>query len=172
MKKSLDNRKNEQYIIRALTKKWTDNGMGERHLCYQIKMLSNLIFREMQKEDREEEEEITPAQGWVIGYLYENRGRNVLQRELGEQFHLRRSTVTEMLKLMEKRGYLLRVPSDEDARMKCLRLTEKAVKQHERVVARIRALEERVAKGFTEEELDTLFGQFERIKQNLSAENG
>ena len=76
------------------------------------------------------------------------------------------------LQLMEKRGYLLRVPSDEDARMKCLRLTEKAVKQHERVVARIRALEERVAKGFTEEELDTLFGQFERIKQNLSAENG
>ncbi len=65
----------------------------------------------------------TKTQTWVINYLYENRGRDVFQRDIQEQFAVRRSTVTGILQLMEKNGWITRQSVGEDARLKKIVLT-------------------------------------------------
>ena len=62
-------------------------------------------------------------QGWIIGYLYQNRDKEVFQRDIQEQFSIRRSTVTGILQLMEKNGLITRSSVERDARLKKLELT-------------------------------------------------
>ena len=42
--------------------------------------------------------------GYLIRYLYENRERDVFQRDLEKKFSISRSAVTATLQLMEKNG--------------------------------------------------------------------
>ena len=86
---------------------------------FQVRTLSNLIKRLVdQTAFQGRERPATGMHGWVIGYLYENRNRDVFQRDLQEQFSIRRSTVTGILQLMEKNGLITRQSVDEDARLK------------------------------------------------------
>ena len=73
-------------------------------------------------------DDVTIMNGWIIGYLYKNQDRDVYQKDLETEFQITRSTVTSILKLMEKKGYIERVSVEKDARLKKLVLTEKAKK--------------------------------------------
>lgn len=50
--------------------------------------------------------------GWVIVYLAHNSDRDVFQRDLEERFNVRRSTVSNILSLMEKKGLIKRESVD------------------------------------------------------------
>ena len=95
---------------------------------FQVRTLSNLIKRLVdQTSFSGRERPATGMHGWVIGYLYENRNRGCLSADLQEQFSIRRSTVTGILQLMEKNGLITRQSVDEDARLKKLYWTPKAI---------------------------------------------
>ena len=71
---------------------------------YRIKTLSNMMKRNMECQFGPRNDRATLMQGWIIGYLYRNRDKEVFQRDIQEQFSIRRSTVTGILQLMEKNG--------------------------------------------------------------------
>ena len=54
-----------------------------------------------------------------------NEGKSVCQKDIEKQVNLRPSAMSTMLTNLEKRGFLIRTVSDDDARTKCVRLTEK-----------------------------------------------
>lgn len=114
-------------------------------------------------------EKPTKTQTWVMNYLYENRGRDVYQRDIQEQFAVRRSTVTGILQLMEKNGWITRQPVGEDARLKKIQLTPQAIELHERVGACIRRTEEQLSFGLSPEEKQEFLRLCEKICRN--AEN-
>ena len=61
---------------------------------FQIRTLSHLVKRVVdQNAFPGESAHPTGVQGWIIGYLYENQGKEVFQRDIQEQFSIRRSTV-------------------------------------------------------------------------------
>lgn len=97
-------------------------------------------------------EKPTKTQTWVINYLYENRGQDIFQRDIQEQFAVRRSTVTGILQLMEKNGWITREAVGEDARLKKILLTPQAIELHERVEESIRKTEEQLSQGLSPEE--------------------
>ena len=67
-------------------------------LGFQIRTLSHLVKRVIdQTAFSGEEVHPTGVQGWIIGYLYENRDKEVFQRDIQQQFSIRRSTVTGIL---------------------------------------------------------------------------
>ena len=75
----------------------------QEDLGFQIRTLSHLVKRTVdQTAFAGEEDHPTGVQGWIIGYLYENRGKEIFQRDIQAQFSIRRSTVTGILQLMEK----------------------------------------------------------------------
>lgn len=49
-------------------------------------------------------DEVTMMHGWIIRYLYENREQDIFQKDIEQRFAVGRSTVTNLIQLMEKKG--------------------------------------------------------------------
>lgn len=110
----------------------------------------------------------TGTHGWVIGYLYDNRYRDVYQRDIEKQFSVRRPTMTAILQLMEKNGLLERVRDENDARLKKIKLTPLALEIHERHERDIEDFETYIRQGVTDEELAAFFSVMEKIGKNVA----
>lgn len=135
---------------------------------FQVRMLSNLIKRQVdQTVFQGREKPATGMQGWVIGYLYGNRDKDVFQRDLQEQFSIRRSTVTGILQLMEKNGLITRTSVKQDARLKKITLTPKAIEMHEQIIKGIQSVENKISAGLTPEERKTFIELCEKIRANI-----
>ena len=94
--------------------------------------------------------------GWVMRYLYENRDRVICQKDIEHTFDIRRSTVTNIIQLMEKKGYVERSRSEEDRRVVLVSLSEKGEKAyfHHRMFHEKMVME--VLDGMDKEETEVL----------------
>lgn len=105
--------------------------------------------------------------GWLIGFIYENRDKDIFQRDLQQQFSVRRSTMTGILQAMEKDGMIIRRPVERDARLKKIELTEKAVERQEKFQKNIAEIEARLSSGLTSEEKQTFIALCEKIRRAI-----
>ena len=124
----------------------------EREIGFVIRRLNNAIKRDVEKsKDELQVEEIKGINGWVISYFYENRDKDIFQRDFEEKFSIRGSTASRMLKTMEQKGFIERQSVANDARLKKIVLTEKAIKQHNIIMNDIIKREKRLKNGIDEE---------------------
>ena len=83
-----------------------------------IKVLSNYLNRRLlQIPAFRNQEEITPVQGMLLGFIIEEEG-DVFQKDIEEMFSLRRSTVSGVLSAMEGSGLIVRERVEYDARLR------------------------------------------------------
>ena len=138
-------------------------------LGYEIKTLDNLFYRNMISYEiaHNHVDEVTVMHGWILGFLYDNEQRNIFQKDIETEFSIARSTVTCIVKLMEKKGYIRRESVEEDARLKKLVLTENGRKIHEMHINNIDVLEERCKRNISKEELENFWRVAEKLKRNL-----
>lgn len=136
---------------------------------FQIRCTANLVSRfiENSHKDNENEERITKMQGWVIDYIYDHRTEDVFQRDIEKEFEIRRSTATELLKLMEKNELLIRQPVPNDLRLKKLILTQKALNQHRKMDKMIKEVEVVMLNGISPEEKQIFFEVMGKIRNNI-----
>ena len=59
--------------------------------------------------------------------LTEYKWLSYIQKDIESEFAISRSTVTNILKLMEKKGYITRASVASDARLKKIALTDKGI---------------------------------------------
>ena len=135
----------------------------------QLRRVNNLIFRKIGQIARTNGvEAVTPMHGWIMEYLYRNSDTPVFQRDIEREFSITRSTVTNILQLMERKGYIARQSVAQDkcpgtlpylqephvghARLKQLVLTEKGRQFHENTMLALHQTDEYVAGLLTEEE--------------------
>ena len=72
-----------------------------------------------------EQYNITAPQSYTLLYLAKlSEGREVMQRDLEQELHLKASTVNGIVDRLEEKGYVLRRQSEEDGRRRILSLTE------------------------------------------------
>jgi len=140
-----------------------------RTIGYELKSLANLIGRYLRERlDKRELNGITGIQGMLIGYLYDNANeREIFQRDIEREFHIRRSTVTGILQLMEGNGLIVRESVAHDARLKQLRLTAKAVMIHEIIMEEINRVEDKLKTGLSDDEIELFFRVIEKMKRNI-----
>ena len=139
-----------------------------KSVCFEFKVISNLIRREMDNSaNKQYLDSLTGTNGWVIGYLIRNDGKDIFQRDLEAEFSIRRSTASSILKRMEKNGLIRREPVDYDARLKKLVLTEKSFEVHSLIMDDINMVEKKLVNGLTEAELNTFFETADKLKRNL-----
>ncbi|HZG83364.1 MarR family winged helix-turn-helix transcriptional regulator [Paenibacillus sp.] len=135
---------------------------------FEIKVLSNLIKRNLDEASSEEgQDSLTGMQGWVIGYVLANANREVFQKDIEKDFNIRRATVTGVLQLMERNGLIIRESVAYDARLKKITLTPKALELHERNVQRFLDFEAKLTRGLSEEEIELFYAIAEKLKKNL-----
>ena len=140
----------------------------KRSIGVEIKSISNLIKREIANNMQQYEKSgLTGMHAMTISFLFKNRDKELFQRDVETEFHIRRSTATGMLQRMEKNGLLLREPVSRDARLKKLVLTPKAIDIHQNVRRSIARVEEKLSNGLTEADIEQFFKVMEKIKKNL-----
>ncbi|MDD3745261.1 MAG: MarR family transcriptional regulator [Anaerostipes sp.] len=142
----------------------------KKEIGFIFRDMSNLIKRDLDRRMGCDEEchNRTGGQGFMIGYIYEHsKDGAVFQRDIEKAFHIRRSSVTGALKLLEKNGYIRREAVKEDARLKKIILTEKAVQRHQRISAIIDEFESDVIKGISQDDLDAFYRVVNQVKNNI-----
>lgn len=143
----------------------------EDRIGFQIKTLSHLIRRELDKSaNKNKIDNLTGTHGWLIGYLYDNRDREIFQRDFETNFSIRRSTASNLLSNMENNGLIVREKVFADARLKKIVLTEKALKLHAMIEDDIQSLEDKLCGGLTPVEQAEFTRLCEKIKKNLLSE--
>lgn len=110
----------------------------------------------------------TRYHGRIVGYLNNRRGENVYQRDIEDEFGIRRSTATRLLQLMESNGLIVREPVPTDARLKKITITEKGIAFDAQVRGEIDRFEAALAQSFTEGELEEFFRLTEKLRDTLS----
>ncbi len=140
-----------------------DNKIGFKihKLDMEMKKLMDAGMREAGYDD------VTLTHGWILKYLYDNRDKEIYQKDIEKHFSIGRSTVTTIIQLMEKRDLVRREFVECDARLKKVMLTEKGFKHHDHVVANFSKTHEDILCGLSAEEKDTLLKLMEKILNHI-----
>ena len=146
----MDGKKKRQRVGPAIHKL---NNMMNRNITTYVRMLGI--------------DEVSVTNGWIIRYLYENRDRDIFQKDIEKRFSIGRSTVTNTIQLMEKKGYIRRDAVESDARLKKVVLTEQGIELHNSMRKVSKELDARTLKGISDEELRTFFEVIEKLEKNL-----
>lgn len=134
----------------------------------EIRKLNHEMNRNLElKVKAEGIDEVTLMHGWIMRYLYENREKEIYQKDIEKHFSIGRSTVTSIIQLMEKKGFIERQAVQSDARLKKVLLTEKGEKTHETIEALIIQLNQNMMEGIEPEELQTFLEVLSKIRQNI-----
>lgn len=111
--------------------------------------------------------EFSGSQGRTLYFLLA-QSDDVFQKDIEEEYSIRPSTATELLKQMEKNGLIVREPVSYDNRLKKIVLTDKALIYKKQVVNDLTELEETLIKGISEEKMKIFFEVIEKMMDNLS----
>ena len=140
--------------------------MQNEQIGFVVKSLNNLIQRQVES-GGEEIRDLTMMQRWIIRYLAERQDKDVYQKDIERAFTIRRSTATGILKLMEKKGWILREAAEGDQRCKKITLTQKAAYIDSVIWQNILNTEARLSGCLTAEEKRTFLAITEKLIQNL-----
>lgn len=105
------------------------------------------------------------GQAPVLLLLEESKG--LTQKDIVKELKLKPSTVTLILRRMEKRGLIKKEKDEGDKRFSRIYITEEGRKFIDKLREVFKILEEECFMGFSEEEKDLLREFFKRIRDNL-----
>lgn len=105
------------------------------------------------------------GQPFLLGVLWEQEG--ITHSELANRMQVSPATVTNMLKRMEKAGFVERRPDAEDQRVSRVYLTGVGREIRGRVDQHWQEVEAQVFGTFSEQELETLRELLTRVQQEL-----
>lgn len=130
-----------------------------------VSKLSNKLRRKLDM--LSSRKEFSGSQGRTLHFLL-SQTEDVFQKDIEEEYSIRPSTATELLKQMEKNGLIVREPVAYDNRLKKIVVTDKALQYKRQVVEDLTSLEETLVKGISEADLEIFFHVIEKMMDNLS----
>ena len=137
-----------------------------------VRMLNHQLKRNQKPEEAVEDDELTPMQRHILNYiLLETLHRDIYQKNLEEEFQVRKSTVSGILKLIEKNGFIYRESVKEDARLKRILPTKKAEALRPSILEHIHETEIRMTEGVSEQDLFLCKKVLYQMCQNLAEKN-
>ena len=138
-----------------------DNTLGKG-----VHILSRQLKREM--DFKLAKYGITGVQSAMIGFIYdESRKKDVFAKDIEKNFDIRRASIAGMLQNMEKNGLIKRETVGNDARLRRIVLTTKALEIRKEVQKNIRKVEKQAIEGLTKEEVKKYVELTEKMSANL-----
>lgn len=111
---------------------------------------------------------LTGVQSRIMRYILIKRAKGpVFQRDVEKAFDMSRSTATGILQLMEKNDLIFRESVSNDARLKSLVPTEKAVRLDAQISDSLRRTEQRLTHGLSGAQLALFLETAEHMSANL-----
>lgn len=147
----------------------TEEKFGEMCTGRMVHVLSHQMKRRNAAVRMKEDDGLTTMQKHVLNFiLLETLHKDVYQKDIEEEFQVRKSTVTGMLQLMEKNGFVYRENAEKDARLKRIIPTPKSEALRPMILENIRSVEERLVQGVAPEEMEIFRKVLLRMLQNLA----
>ncbi|MDC7231558.1 MAG: MarR family transcriptional regulator [Sphaerochaetaceae bacterium] len=115
----------------------------------------------------EEESSGSVVQSHLLGYFAHHQKKRMLQSELQQHLGIRRSTMTNILKGMERDGLIVREESEEDKRQKWVVLTDLAEQKCAEHFHLVQEFELAMRQDLNEEQLQQFFTIADTIRRNL-----
>ena len=131
-----------------------------------IKRVNGKIHRAISNRCRENDLNITPVQGRLLMYLAEHDDVTATDI-LDELKSISKSTLSEVLNVMEKNDLVKRVESSTDSRRKLLILTDKAKKVVNNMKEDFVSINEKALEGVSLEEQKIFREVLEKIGRNM-----
>jgi DNA-binding MarR family transcriptional regulator len=142
----------------------------EKDCGAQINLLSRMLKRRLNA--TLQDLGITAIQSRVMFYIMDHCLEGpVFQRDVEQVFSLSRSTATGILQQLERKGILLRESVEQDARLKSLVPTARAVELNEQVRACLRQTEALLTQGLSEGQVRLFIETAAAMARNLEAED-
>lgn len=137
---------------------------------FEVRTLNNLVVRRMVADAAKYGiDEITVMHSWIIGFIRSTPDKNIYQKDIESEFSLAKSSVTCILKLMEKNGYITREAVPFDARLKKLCLTQKGIDMDNRTRENLDLMEADLMKNLDPEEIKVFFRVTRKLKGYLES---
>lgn len=115
--------------------------------------------------------DLSPIQCEIFVLLEENGG-SMTQRDLEDQLDLSKSTLSGVLRTMEKNGFVEKVASESDKRVMVVTLTDEGGEIYSEAMKRFKELDRIIFDGLDEEEMATLSKALEKIRDNIGSDDG
>lgn len=139
----------------------------EIHIGRKIIILSKRIHRKL--DNGTLKYGITGVQSRILGFINHNsEKRDIFQKDIEEELDIRRSSVTSVIQLMEKNGYIERRSVSKDARLKKIIITEKGIEVQRNVWNLIQELEKSLMDELSDEELEVLVSLIDRLSNKIA----
>ena len=115
--------------------------------------------------------DLSMIQQHVINYILKHDKEDVYQKDIERVFLISRSTASTMLKSLEKKGIISRVPTENDARLKKLIIAEPFKKQFQPIYQELKKLmndmNKQMCQGISKQDLAVFNRVLEQMKNNL-----
>ena len=140
----------------------------KRKIPFEIKMLDNMLTRKICENMKKNEIcSISHVQADILEYIYKNKNVVVYQNDIEKEIGARRSTISGILKTMEKNGLIIKNDSLVDARKKEISLTQESIEKHKEMEKNVVFFEKELLKGISYEEVKIFFKVIDKLKENL-----
>ena len=131
-----------------------------------------LYFKIISKEikgiiDSKLKNNVTSVQMSILCFLDSRGSSLVYQKDIENLFHVRRSTITEIINVMEKNDLLRRVFDPCDKRKRVIVLTETGLGYVNEFKDGIKDVESNIYDGITDSEKEMLIFVFEKMSKNI-----
>ncbi len=110
---------------------------------------------------------LNTQQGQMMGYIFENQDKGVIQKDLADHFNRTGASITSMLQGLEKKGYIKREIPKENERQKRIYLLQKGADLVEEFDEIFMEVENSITRGLTEEESETFMKLLIKVKTTL-----
>ena len=144
--------------------------MENRKIIFRIKDLNHAIVRYSYENGVKRETLPTPAQMQIIHYICSKKGSKVYQRDIGLALNLRRATLSEILKTMERNQLISRIPDKTDTRIKEIILSENTKEKFNAVKQNLDKTEKTLLKDIDQKDLETFLKVISKMQENLKNE--
>lgn len=135
------------------------------HLGPKIKRIDQLCKIRMNK--NLEQLDITVAQMHVLLHLFHCKGDKITQKMLSEHLEVKHSTMSGILNRLKEKELIEINVDNENKKYKNITLTEKALEKIEFMSCQRNETEAILLNGFSQNEIEQLYGYFERLYNNL-----
>lgn len=112
-------------------------------------------------------EHLAGPQGFTVSYLFENRDKEVFIKDIEERLRISKSVASNLIKRMEKNGFIEVRPSLRDKRYKQIVLTELGLNKAEKIKVFRSQIQDLIFKDIDKQDLEATHRVFMQIKSNL-----
>lgn len=137
-----------------------------RKIAYELREIQQLLIRKIESDRSNRDSELTHVQVRVLLIIH-NSEEDIFQKDVEKHLKIRRSTATQILKLLERNGFIERVRLETDGRMKKIITTAKTKALIDKMKTHVDATESMLREGIDIESLQVFFKVLDQIKENI-----